>query len=231
MGDDAFEWDSFVCHASEDKATFVSPLAEALRAEGFRIWYDGFVLEVGDSLRRRIDEGLKHSRFGVVVLSRAFFAKDWPQWELDGLAAREMDSDDKVILPVWHGVTKEDVAGYSPSLAGKVAARSEEGLGSVVRQLAAVLRRPVSPSARPSPRERREAKGRARSSSSVAGPATFSERLRRQQDKEREEREAQAARAKWQERRDELVLAGSQDAIVAVCAEIARLATEARGPR
>jgi hypothetical protein len=51
--------------------------------------------------RQSIDSGLARSRFGIVILSEAFFAKHWPQRELDGLAAREVDGV-KVILPVWH---------------------------------------------------------------------------------------------------------------------------------
>jgi hypothetical protein len=35
-------YDAFICHASEDKATFVRPLAEALSARRLAIWYDEF---------------------------------------------------------------------------------------------------------------------------------------------------------------------------------------------
>lgn len=83
--------DAFISHASEDKADFVRPLAEALTAVGFDIWYDDFALSVGDSLRQSIDKGLSGSRYGIVVLSAAFFAKNWPQYELNGLVAKEMD--------------------------------------------------------------------------------------------------------------------------------------------
>ncbi|MFQ5927269.1 MAG: toll/interleukin-1 receptor domain-containing protein, partial [Terriglobia bacterium] len=83
----AEEWDFFICHASEDKEDFVYSLAEALHAKGLRVWYDDFVLNVGDSLREAIDRGLARSRFGVVVLSPSFFARDWPKKELDGLVA------------------------------------------------------------------------------------------------------------------------------------------------
>ena len=55
-----------------------------------------------------------------MVVSKAFFAKNWPQYELDGLVALEMAGRQR-ILPVWHGVTKDDVLGHSPSLADKVA--------------------------------------------------------------------------------------------------------------
>ena len=77
-----------ICHASEDKTSFVRPLADALRTENVEAWYDEFSLKLGDSIRRSLDKGLKQSRFGVVVLSKAFFKKEWPQYELDGLAER-----------------------------------------------------------------------------------------------------------------------------------------------
>lgn len=113
--------DVFISHASEDKDDFVRQLADALTACGLRVWYDEFVLKVGDSLRRSIDRGLSDSRYGIVVLSSAFFAKNWPQYELDGLVTKEMSSGDKVILPIWHKVSKDEVSGYSPTLADKVA--------------------------------------------------------------------------------------------------------------
>src|SRR5438874_3702589 len=113
-------YDAFISHASEDKEKFVKPLANALTRMDYRVWYDEFELRVGDSLRQSIDKGLVNSRYGIVILSKAFFAKDWPQYELNGLTAREIDGE-KVILPVWHGVTKADILEYSPPLADKVA--------------------------------------------------------------------------------------------------------------
>src|ERR1051325_3140270 len=76
------DYDAFICHASEDKDDLVRPLAEGLMKLGHKIWYDEFQLRVGDSLRRSIDKGLARSRFGIVVLSPSFFAKNWPQYEL-----------------------------------------------------------------------------------------------------------------------------------------------------
>ncbi|MEM1223898.1 MAG: TIR domain-containing protein, partial [Verrucomicrobiota bacterium] len=108
------EYDAFISHASEDKKELVRPLASALKEKGLRIWYDESTLTLGDSLRRAIDQGLVKSRFGIVVLSPSFFRKNWPQYELDGLVEREL-SEGKVILPLWHRVTKDEVMGFSPS--------------------------------------------------------------------------------------------------------------------
>jgi hypothetical protein len=119
---------------AQDKNDFVRPLAGELRRKGLKVWYDEFTLKVGDSLRREIDRGLRNSRHGIVVLSPAFFAKKWPQWELDGLVTKEMHSE-RVILPVWHNVTAEDVRKYTLSLSEKVAANSTEGIAAVVEKL------------------------------------------------------------------------------------------------
>lgn len=112
--------DVFISHASEDKDEVVRPLAEALRAGGLDVWYDEFTLKIGDSLRRKIDEGLRNSRFGVVVLSQAFFGKGWPEYELDGLVSRSV-SGEQVLLPIWHNVSKREVMQYSSTLADKLA--------------------------------------------------------------------------------------------------------------
>ena len=132
-------YDAFISHASEDKAGFVRPLANALGKMGFRVWYDEFELRIGDSLRQSIDKGLINSRFGIVILSPAFFAKNWPKYELNGLTARELEGH-KVILPVWHNITKNDVLQFSPSLADKVAVVTRgRTLKAVAMELAKVL--------------------------------------------------------------------------------------------
>lgn len=113
-------YDFFISHASEDKDSFVRPLANALAAQGLKIWYDEFSLKIGDSLRRSIDYGLGNSKYGIVVLSKSFFSKQWTQYELDALVNRSM-SGNKVILPIWHNVQHQDVSRYSHSLADKVA--------------------------------------------------------------------------------------------------------------
>lgn len=127
-------WDLFICHASEDKDTIVRPLAAELARRGLRVWFDEHTLTLGDSLRAKIDEGLSQSRYGVVVLSAAFFAKDWPQRELDGLLAFEA-SGHKVVLPIWHEVTRDQVSARSPILAGRVAVRSSQGVTRVAQEI------------------------------------------------------------------------------------------------
>lgn len=131
--------DFFISHASEDKDGLVRELAETLRERGARVWYDEFSLKVGDSLRRNIDRGLANSRFGVVVLSEAFFRKEWPQRELDGLVALETKGSTRV-LPIWHKITFDEVSRYSPTLADKVALNTSlKSVASIADELMRLL--------------------------------------------------------------------------------------------
>lgn len=131
------QYDVFISHASEDKDTIVRSLADALVGEGLDVWYDESALRVGSSLRRSIDAGLANSRFGVVVLSEAFFGKGWSNYELDGLVTREVAGDgEQIILPIWHRVSKDDVMAYSPSLADKLALRTSD---STAEEIAAEI--------------------------------------------------------------------------------------------
>jgi hypothetical protein len=92
-------------------------------------------------LRRSIDTGLAGSRFGVVVLSEAFFGKGYTNYELDGLVTREAASGgSQIILPLWHRVTKDHVLSYSPSLADKLALRtSDHTVAEIADQIADVI--------------------------------------------------------------------------------------------
>ena len=53
----AIEYDLFISHATEDKAGIVRSLVQALQQRQVNVWYDEFELRIGDSLRRKIDQG------------------------------------------------------------------------------------------------------------------------------------------------------------------------------
>ena len=132
------EWDVFVSYASEDREEVAGPLAAMLSRLGLRVWYDQMELRVGDSLRRKIDDGLSRCRFGVVILSESFFGKQYPESELNGLDQREQDGE-KVILPVWHNVDVGVVRRHSPRLADRVALKWQDGAATVVAGLLEVV--------------------------------------------------------------------------------------------
>lgn len=135
----ATQWDVFISYASEDRESVALPLATELSRRGARVWLDKFELRVGDSLRERIDEGLAHSRYGIVILSPNFFNKHYPTRELNGLAQQEI-SGDKVMLPIWKDVSAQDVRSFSPPLADRIAIPWQNNLATVVDELLPIIR-------------------------------------------------------------------------------------------
>lgn len=117
------KYDVFISHASEDKESFADELNKELIERSIKVWYDNLSIAWGDSLRAKIDNGLKNSKYGIVILSNDYIKKGWTQYELDGLFNVEMNHG-KTILPIWHNITKKEVQEFSPALAGRKALSS-----------------------------------------------------------------------------------------------------------
>ncbi|MCE9585259.1 toll/interleukin-1 receptor domain-containing protein [Candidatus Nomurabacteria bacterium] len=131
------EFDVFICHASEDK-DFVNILAQSLKDAGFSVWYDSFVVGWGDDLRPTIDNGLKNSRYGIVIFSKAFLSKKkWTEYELNGLFSKEKNGKN-VILPIWHNITREDISQYSLTFADRIAKKSDN-INEIILELKTIL--------------------------------------------------------------------------------------------
>jgi hypothetical protein len=113
-------YDFFISHASADKEDFVDGLASKAAEAGLDVWYDQKAIAWGDSIRQKIDDGLRRSYFGVVVLSPNFFDRPWTQYELDAIVQRDLSGSGR-LLPIWHRLTQDDVARQAPSLAGRLA--------------------------------------------------------------------------------------------------------------
>lgn len=144
------EFDVFISHSTADKP-YVEPLVKALEAAGISVWFDKNAIEWGDSLRSEIDRGLASCRYGIVVFSKAFLnKKKWTEHELNALFARE-EPGKKVILPIWHGITRDDLIQYSPAFADRLAKNSvTDSYDDIVRSLLGMLGRSVT-SSEPAP--------------------------------------------------------------------------------
>lgn len=113
----------FISHASEDKEAIAAPLAIHLRRKGISIWYDEFSLKIGDSLMGSIEKGLAECDYGIVIISPSFLSKEWPERELNGLFAKQM-SFGKVIIPILHEITPDELKSKKPMLADLYSIRS-----------------------------------------------------------------------------------------------------------
>ena len=98
-----YQYDIFLSHASEDK-DFATPLFEELNKE-YRVWYDENNIRMGNTLEQIINNGLKNSKYGMVILSNNYLNcnKTWTWKELKVIRERNN------ILPILHDITIQDI--------------------------------------------------------------------------------------------------------------------------
>jgi hypothetical protein len=108
---------AFISHDSRDKEAVARPVAMNLQKMLCPVWYDEFSLKVGDGLRESIEKGMRECKKCVLVLSPHFLSNNgWTKKEFDSIFTREILEETRLVLPVWHGVTKHQVYQYSPCL-------------------------------------------------------------------------------------------------------------------
>jgi len=97
MGND-FRYDVFLSHSSKDIAV-VRPLAERLRKDGLKVWFDEWDIEPGDSIPAKIEEGLEFSRVLVLCMSANAFGSDWAKLESYTFRFRDPLNKERRFIP------------------------------------------------------------------------------------------------------------------------------------
>ena len=92
-------FDVFLSHSSKDKAV-VHELAERLRGDGVRVWFDEWELRPGDSVPAKIEEGLERSRILLLFMSVNAFGSDWAQLEAGTFRFKDPLNKERRFVPV-----------------------------------------------------------------------------------------------------------------------------------
>ncbi len=113
---------AFISHDSRDKEEIARKLAYGLSSRLCTVWYDEYSLKIGDSLRDSIEKGIKEAKKCILVLTPNFLNNlGWTKKEFDSIFTRELIYNQRIILPIWHNVSKEQIYEFSPALADTVA--------------------------------------------------------------------------------------------------------------
>src|SRR5437762_13864754 len=96
---DEFPYDVFLSHSAKDKAV-VRDVAERLRKNGLKVWFDEWVLKPGDSIPAKIEEGLEHSRVLVLCMSANAYGSDWAQLEAGTFRFRDPLNKKRRFIPL-----------------------------------------------------------------------------------------------------------------------------------
>src|ERR1041384_3754034 len=94
-----FQYDVFLSHSAKDKAV-VREVAERLRKDGLKVWFDEWVLKPGDSIPAKIEEGLEHSRVLVLCMSATAFGSDWAHLESQTFRFRDPLNRERRFIPL-----------------------------------------------------------------------------------------------------------------------------------
>lgn len=129
--------DVFVCHASEDKDAIVFPLSRGFEEADITYWYDEAEIQWGDSITQKVNEGLRKSRFALVIMSTTSARKSWPSRELNALINQEASSGEVRILPLLVGDDHEvqDILDSYPLLNDKLYLRWSNDVNEVVNAI------------------------------------------------------------------------------------------------
>ena len=138
--DSNYEWDAFISHATKDKSSFVEPFAKKLRDTGLKVWYDRFELKWGSKLVESINNGLKNSKYGIVVLSEAFFERPWPKAELNALYNMMLESERDALLPLRHGISHKELIEKAPLLSNIVSRSSDDGINALALEFYEIVK-------------------------------------------------------------------------------------------
>lgn len=110
------DYEVFISHASKDKSDYVDSLTSVIRQLGVKIFYDTDVLSWGDNWKRVILDGTAQSEFAIIVISKNFFGREWTEIELNEFLDRQNESGQKIVLPLLHGISLDELKEQYPKL-------------------------------------------------------------------------------------------------------------------
>lgn len=120
------EYDVFISHANKDKENLIEELYQSLLKLGISIFYDKDSLEWGDNWKERILNGTKKAEFAIIVISENFFDREWTERELSEFLNRQNRNGQKLILPIVHNITMQQLQEKYPNVADIQAIDSSE---------------------------------------------------------------------------------------------------------
>lgn len=136
--------DVFICHSHVDKATYANPLNEALNAQGVSCWIDEAQILPGESIVEKVNEGLRTSRFIVVIITASFMERRWPQKELNAALSKEIRTGDVAVVPILD-VDRNTYFERYPLFEDKLYLDWREGIDRIADHIAAFFPREPAP--------------------------------------------------------------------------------------
>lgn len=133
----------YLAHASEDHESMAKPLAEKLLAAGIDVWLDGWEIRTGDSLRRKMEEGLSGCTHFLVLLTEKSIGKRWVETEIDAGFLQAVEGQSR-FLGLRVGVPIENLSPFLRSVRCPDIDLTDEGaVGALIADIHGVSAKPA----------------------------------------------------------------------------------------
>lgn len=122
---------AFLSYGQEDQA-LAQKIAEALEQNGIKTWWAEWEIGAGDSIRRKIDEGLANCTHFIVLLTPSSITRPWVNEEIDAAYMRKVAAKCRLI-PLRHGLSPEALP---PLMAGMLSPEVDAELSNLQKLVA-----------------------------------------------------------------------------------------------
>lgn len=130
----------YLAHATEDEDV-AKPLVEGLVARGIPVWYDNWEIGYGDSLRRKMEQGLGDCTHFVVLLTETSIKKPWVNEEIDAGLMSAVEGSAK-FMGLRYGLPLSAVSPFLRTRLTPEFLPGEEGLEALAAEIYGVSKRP-----------------------------------------------------------------------------------------
>lgn len=132
--------DVFISYAHENQKIAME-MEDKLSKSGLDVWIDELKLKIGDSISEEIGKAIGESKYGVIILSKHYLTKQWPLEELKLLFNLQISTGQKIILPIWHGISNEEIKESFPFLIDVKALSTEKmDIDDIVQEICTVVK-------------------------------------------------------------------------------------------
>ena len=135
------KYDIFLSFAEEDVEVAIK-IYDALIEKGLIVWFSRKHLKTGDSIVGVINEAIKRSRYGLVLLSPHTIEDQihFPFLELTALLNKKLYGQLKGLLPLYHCISHEEIVQNFPLYADQMALNTEIGITTIANKIEQMIR-------------------------------------------------------------------------------------------
>ena len=120
--------DAFICYSRSDGLSVAKSLSDKLKDCNYRIKLDS------KSKPAVNVEAIDNAKYAIVIMSPGFFQDEHAMAILERLICRQLNRDERFILPLWHEVDERQVFESWPQMCDIFGLKTSIGVPAIVQE-------------------------------------------------------------------------------------------------